>query len=79
MNTFCDGDDFIAMFFEVPQNFTKYTEGTYVRIAAEDVLDWMVNNEGKLYGGFSLRYQRKRKPESERASFDEYIGVTEYA
>lgn len=79
MNTMCDGDEFVAMFFEVPQNFTEYAEGDFVRIAAQDVMDWMVNDEGTLHGGYSIRYQRERKPEAERADYDAYIGVTRYA
>lgn len=79
MNTVRDGDGFIAMFFEVPANFTEYAEGDYLRIAAEDVMDWMVNDAGTLHGGFSIRYQRSRTPEAERAEYDEYIGVERYA
>lgn len=79
MNTVCDGDEFVAMFFEVPQNFTEYAEGDFLRIAAEDVMDWMINDAGTLHGGYSIRYQRARTPEPERAAYDEYIGVTRYA
>ena len=42
-------------------------------------LDWMVNDGGILHGGFSIRYQRSRLPESERSAYDAHIGVTEYA
>lgn len=78
MNAVCDGDDFIAMFFEVPQNFTDYAEGDSLRIAAQDVMDWMVNDGGTLHGGYSIRYQRARIPEEERAEYDQYIGVARY-
>jgi uncharacterized protein YegJ (DUF2314 family) len=69
---------FIAQFFEVPTQFTSRKVGDEIPIAREAVLDWMVNRNGVLHGGYSLRYQRSRLPEAERPSFDEYIGVTEY-
>jgi uncharacterized protein YegJ (DUF2314 family) len=73
------GDGFKAMFFEVPEGFTNYQPGDEMEVAAADVLDWMINDDGVLQGGFSIRYQRERMPEDERPAYDEYIGVTKYA
>lgn len=78
-NTRRHGRNFVAKFFEVPVNFTLLRIGDELEIADSSVLDWMVNDDGVLYGGFSLRYQRALLPEDERESFDDYIGVTKYA
>lgn len=71
-------DGFAATVFEIPEYLPSYSVGDDVHVPAAEVLDWMVNDGGRLHGGFSLRYQRQQLPESERAEFDEYIGVTEY-
>ena len=44
----------------------------------ESLLDWMVNEDGVLHGGFSIRYYRATLPDEERQRYDEYIGVKEY-
>ena len=73
-----DGSAFIAEFFEAPTQLESVSVGDERRITADNVIDWMVNEEGRLRGGYTLRHQRQQLPEDERASFDEYIGVTEY-
>ena len=78
-NTRQDGDAFVAQFFEIGEPFTEYGVGDRLRIEAADILDWMVNDQGLLYGGFSLRYQRDQLPEEERPGFDERIGAKQYA
>ena len=72
------GDDFNAEVFEVPAEFKSLRIGQRVVIRASEVLDWMVNDAGRLHGGFSLRYQRERLALEKRAWFDQQIGVTEY-
>ena len=49
-----------------------------VAIDPAEVEDWMINNHGRLYGGYSIRIQRELSPESKRADFDAYTGITEY-
>jgi hypothetical protein len=48
-------------------------------VTPEELMDWMVNENGRLTGGFSLRYKRARMSDAEKLDFDQYIGVTEYA
>lgn len=72
-------DGFIGELFEVPTNFQTYVVGDDVEVPESSVMDWLVNDDGILYGGFSLRYQRMQLPEAERAQYDEYVGVTRYA
>jgi uncharacterized protein YegJ (DUF2314 family) len=73
------GTGFVASFFEVPAQLNVYQVGDELEIAEAGVLDWSYNDNGLLHGGFSLRYQRARLPEEERASYDNYIGVRKYA
>lgn len=70
---------FVAEFFEVPEALEQWQVGDRLEIAADAVMDWMINDNGVLYGGYSLRYQRSQLPEDERAQYDSYIGVERYA
>ena len=71
---------FSGVFFEVPEGFEKYHPvGKRLGFDPEDVFDWMVNENGRLHGGFTIRVTRARlKTEEEKASYDEYIGVSSY-
>lgn len=73
------GQDFVAEFFEAPNASSAIKVGDRLTVAEDTLLDWMVNDNGVLYGGFSLRYHRSLLPEDERAPFDEYLGVINYA
>lgn len=70
---------FSAEFFELPEEFTKWHHvGERLGIDPEDIFDWMVLDEGRLYGGFTLRLNRSLLPEDKRADFDAHIGVSHY-
>jgi uncharacterized protein YegJ (DUF2314 family) len=73
------GTSFITTVFEIPPEFANYQVGDEVEVSQEAVADWMVNDDGVLYGGFSLRYQRSLLAKDKQAWFDEHIGVTRYA
>jgi len=78
-NARMSGTNFVAEFFEISPVFTNYHVGDELEIPEESLLDWMVNDNGLLHGGFSIRYYRSTLPEQEREEYDNYIGVTEYA
>jgi uncharacterized protein YegJ (DUF2314 family) len=71
---------FSGSFFEVPPEFQKWHQvGQTLRFDGEDIFDWMVLTEdGRLFGGFTVRVSRSKLPESERADYDRYIGVRVY-
>ncbi len=69
---------FIAELFEVPPSVSLLKVGQVFNISDADVVDWMINDDGTLHGGFSLRYHRAKLPAEERVAFDEYVGVTKY-
>jgi uncharacterized protein YegJ (DUF2314 family) len=72
------GTGFHASVFEIPPEFKGYREGDELEVPETAVVDWMVNRDGVLHGGFSLRYQRSLLPEGQRAEFDQHIGVLRY-
>ncbi len=78
-NTRMSGTNFVAEFFEISEIFTSYRVGGELEVSEESLLDWMVNDNGVLHGGFSIRYYRSTLPEEERDEYDNYIGVTKYA
>lgn len=70
---------FVASAIEIPPELGVVAVGDRFDVVAADVLDWMYNMDGILYGGYSLREQRATLPPDQQPAFDERIGVTEYA
>jgi uncharacterized protein YegJ (DUF2314 family) len=67
-------------FFEVPREFQKWHKvGDRLSFDPEDVFDWMMLTEdGRLFGGYTLRVSRALLPEDDRADYDKHIGVRVY-
>ena len=63
---------------EAPSGFSGVEEGQSYVLTDDKIEDWMINDDGRLYGGFSIRLQRSLLPEAERGNFDEYVGITDY-
>lgn len=78
-NTTISGDGFTAELFEVPPSVPLLKVGQVFDVPDDDVIDWMINDDGTLYGGYSLRYHRANLPPDERPAFDEHVGVTKYS
>jgi len=74
-----DSDGFFATPFELPKEFISIKVGEVIFVPDTALLDWMVNEDGILHGGFSLRYQRSKLPIEQHATYDSHIGVTQYA
>lgn len=77
-NTAIAGNNFSAEVFELPEDITNLMVGDRLIVTKENVLDWMVNEFGRLKGGYSLRYHRSHLSEKEKREFDDHIGVNEY-
>jgi len=69
-----------GVFFEVPKELKKWHQvGQRLGFESDDVFDWMVNDNGKVKGGFTIRVARnKLKSEKEKLEYDKYIGVSSY-
>lgn len=77
-NTTTSGSGFTAELFEIPPSVPLLKIGQVFDVANIDVIDWMINDEGTLYGGFSLRYHRANLHPDEHSAFDAHVGVTKY-
>ncbi len=77
-NTALAGEAFTAELFEVPDTLPNHKVGDRHTVTLDELLDWMVNDNGQLSGGFSLRYHRQRLADDEKLEYDEFIGVSEY-
>ena len=70
---------FSGIFFEVPKEFEKWHKvGERLGFDPEDVFDWMVLEDGHLYGGFTLRVTRDKLRPEQREAYDRHIGVEVY-
>ena len=69
---------FVASVFEMPPEFEGVRVGDQLHVSDDGVMGWMVNQDGVLRGGFSLRHQRSLLPAEMHASYAQYIGVSEY-
>lgn len=67
-------------FFELPQEMQKWHKvGQRLGFDKEDVFDWMIiDSNGQLRGGYTLRVSRSKLPENERVEFDKHVGVSVY-
>lgn len=78
-NTRLDGEGVVAEIFDVPEFFPNMEVGQAFNVSVEDLVDWMVNEEGTLHGGFSIRLHRSTLSPEEQKEYDEFVGVSEYA
>ena len=70
---------FSGTFFEVPPEFQKWHQvGARLTFDPDDIFDWMIIENAHLHGGFTLRVTRDKLPESERDSYDQFVGVSVY-
>jgi uncharacterized protein YegJ (DUF2314 family) len=56
----------------------RLAQGTSFVVEISAVEDWMINQNGVAYGGFSLRAIRSRLATEAQADFDAYIGISEF-
>ena len=72
-------DTCTAEIFEIPDEFVDLRVGDKLKFNKQDIQDWYIlDNEGKMKGGYSLRYMRQKLTEKEQIEFDKYIGVKMY-
>ena len=74
-----DAGTLVGTFIQVPQELMQWHQpGQRLQFERGDIFDWFVNDDGLMYGGFTMRVQRSRLPAAERDSFDEYTGVRQW-
>jgi len=72
-------EGFVAETFETPPSLPDLQPGTRLALKDSQIVDWMLNHAGTLYGGYSIRLQRSRLPRADQEKYDRYVGVTRYA
>jgi len=58
-----------------PYELTTVKAGDTVVVRREDVSDWVVVDDGRLIGGYTMRVLRSRLPPEERTAFDQQNGI----
>jgi uncharacterized protein YegJ (DUF2314 family) len=58
-----------------PMLVTKWSFGDRVTVSVERVSDWMIADNGRLIGGWTIRVLRDRMSPQERADFDASLGL----
>lgn len=70
----------VAAIGEVPKALEGQVEaGQWLSFEPNDVFDWLVIDAGRGRGGYSLRATRERQAAGDRAAYDAYVGVTDWA
>ncbi|MGJ8640777.1 MAG: DUF2314 domain-containing protein [Opitutaceae bacterium] len=64
-----------AYHYNIPEDLKDFEK---IEVDFDKISDWMINDHGYLIGGWSVRLQREKIPESERAEFDESAGIKVY-
>jgi uncharacterized protein YegJ (DUF2314 family) len=71
-------DDLIFCWVQEAPDSLHLERGTSFVIASDLIEDWMINQDGTAFGGFSLRVIRSHLPEEEQINFDAYTGIREF-
>ena len=61
--------EFFGRLANDPVNGTKYKRGDWMKVAAADVEDWMVNDGGEIYGGYTARVAISQMPREQQAKY----------
>lgn len=79
INPSFESDTCVAEVFEIPAESFDFKVGDKLRFHKKDVQDWYIlDQEGKMKGGYSLRYMRQKLSRKDQIEFDKYIGVKVY-
>ncbi|MDD7984815.1 DUF2314 domain-containing protein [Lentisphaera marina] len=69
---------FRAQVIDLPTDFHDHQIGETISLRDSEVLDWMVNIDGYIYGAYSLKELRQSMNEQEKIDFDKRLGVLQY-
>ncbi|SFD65136.1 YegJ family protein [Flavobacterium phragmitis] len=58
-----------------PEYVKEYRSGDQIEVDPSKISDWMYIENGKLYGGYTIKVLRNRMSEEERKQFDEESGM----
>lgn len=58
-----------------PEYITDYKIGDTINVDSKNISDWMYIENGKLFGGYTIKVLRNKMSESERKQFDAESGM----
>ena len=70
--------DLVCSPIQIPEGFSGLQEDQLFILRQEQVEDWMINVDGLIYGGYSLRLAREMTSDAEKPEFDEHIGLRDF-
>ena len=68
-------NQFVAYHYNIPDHLADHEN---IKLRIDEIHDWMVNDHGNLWGGWTVRVQRDRTPKEKRDDFDEHAGIKFY-
>lgn len=71
-------DDLIFCTVAEASEALQLTNGTSFVVASDSIEDWMINADGTVYGGFSLRVIRRSLSKEGQLKFDAHTGIHEF-
>jgi uncharacterized protein YegJ (DUF2314 family) len=74
-NVSLDGSNFRGTVDNDPAGKVDVKIGDTVTVAPHEISDWMIIDDGRLIGGYTIRVFRDRLPPGERAEFDREMGL----
>lgn len=70
-----DGERFAGTLSNIPADVPGLEHGQRVVVALNEISDWMVVDNGRLIGGYTIRVFRDRLSDQERSEFDRESGL----
>lgn len=70
-----DGERFTGTLSNIPADVPGLEHGQRVVVALNEISDWMVVDNGRLIGGYTIRVFRDRLSDQERSDFDRESGL----
>ena len=71
-----DGDIFVGTVANNPQDLKKVKLMDRHEVSPSDIQDWMIVDDGRLLGGYSMRVLAERMSDDERAAMEKQMGFT---
>jgi uncharacterized protein YegJ (DUF2314 family) len=71
-----DGKRFVGIVDNQPEKLVKVEVGQTHEVLPEEIADWMILEDNKLIGGYTIRALRKKVPSAMRADWEHDLGVT---
>jgi uncharacterized protein YegJ (DUF2314 family) len=71
-------DDLIFCTVAEAPEALQLTNGTSFVVASDSIEDWMINQDGTVYGGFSLQVIRRSLRKDGQLKFDAHTGIHEF-